>query len=227
VQRRIEGFNSGDPQPSPAEAPTAYDPSKQTRSAFAPPTTISSCAAQYTRLLEFQAAGCGPQFPMRFKVYQAPNRHPILAFCNAKSKMFFWDLARLTTYYEFMATLKDSAGSNSRPERPPYLQLKAPKKADKDSIPSLGASPDPDNVAPSTVYGPDIIAGWDSMYDISHPHNKPIKPHKTLSLGNDKVAFIGRQVAWSPDGDWCVAVGNLNRVLFFHRSVKDNLHTAG
>src|SRR6185436_17048731 len=91
---RVEGFSSADDLPTPDVAPTAYDPTKLTRSAFSPQTAASG-QGQYTRLLQFHTPGCGPQFFMRFSVYQAPNRHPILAFCNAGSKMFFWDLRRL------------------------------------------------------------------------------------------------------------------------------------
>ena len=226
---RIEGFSSEDPPPSPSQAPTTYDPSKLTRSAFAP-IISPSCPAQYTRLLEFQAAGCGPQFFMRFKVYEAPNRHPVLAFCNAKSKTSFWDLARLTTYHEFMTALNNpKKDKDSHLERPPWLTFKQPKKpntmarvrdpSDKDSMVSVGASSDPDSGAALGITH-DSISNWDELYGISHPHDHPIKPHKIVGVSGESK-FVGRQVAWSPGGEWCVVVGNQNRALIFQRWAKE------
>ncbi len=90
---RIEGFSSGDP-PLPASQAPACDTSEQTRSAFSPVISASR-PAQYTRLLQFHTPGCGAQFFMRFDVFHAPNEHPLLTFCNAESRILFWDLARL------------------------------------------------------------------------------------------------------------------------------------
>ncbi|KAL1879423.1 hypothetical protein VTK73DRAFT_6955 [Phialemonium thermophilum] len=226
---RIEGFSSEDPPPTQAQAPTSYDPSKLTRSAFAP-VISPACPAQYTRLLEFQASDCGPQFFMRFKLFQSPRHHPVLAFCNAKSKTFFWDFARLTSYFEFMATLNNKDKERSEIiERPPWLHSKSTRRpnnpnrardpSDKDSRASNGASSDPDS---STVPGVthDSIHSWDELYDISSPHDHALKPHKVVGVSGEPK-FVGRQVAWSPGGEWCVVVGNQNRALIFQRWAKD------
>jgi len=172
---------------------------------------------------------------MRFSVFQAPGKHPVLAFCNAKSKLLFWDLARLTAYNEFMAALKDPKRDPSvKVERPSWLPAKAPKKAEKmdsisklkevsdlDSTRSEVATPDPEV---GLEYSADVVANWESMYGVSQPHKHPLKPHKTITFAKDlhrEAAFIGRQVAWSPDGDWCIVSGTSNRALFFQRWAKD------
>ena len=168
---------------------------------------------------------------MRFKVYEAPNRHPILAFCNAKSKTFFWDLARLTSYHEFMAALNNpKRDKDSHIERPAWLNVKQQRKqmnnvarvrepSDKDSMASVGPSSDPENESGKGIT-PKSNSGWDELYGISHPHDHPIKPHKTVGVGGESQ-FVGRQVAWSPGGEWCVVVGSQNRALIFQRWAKD------
>ncbi|OIW31756.1 WD domain-containing protein [Coniochaeta ligniaria NRRL 30616] len=233
---RIEGFNSQNPPPSPLDAPTNYDPKKITRSAFSS-ATPSSCPAEYTRLLEFSVPECGHQFFMRFSVFQAPGKHPILAFCNARSKVLFWDLARLTAYHEFMTALKDPKRDKTVPiERPSWLPAKAPKKEKGDAVSKLrdpgdqydaaseAATPDPGVAEPAMEFGPDVVAHWEGMYGVSQAHRQPLKAHKTHAVTKDlhrEAIFIGRQVAWSPDGDWCIVSGNSNRALFFQRWAKD------
>jgi polycomb protein EED len=229
---RIEGFNSADAPPPPLDAPTAYNPKKITRSAFAN-ATPASCPAEYTRLLEFSTPECGQQFFMRFSVFQAPGKHPVLAFSNAKSKAMFWDFARLAAYDDFMRTLKDPERDRSvKPERPAWLPPKAPKKADnatkalgpsENDSPAVSAvaTPLPDAAGPALEFGPDVVANWESMYSASE---QPLKPHKMVDLKKDlhrEGVFVGRQVAWSPDGVWCIISGNGNRALLFQRWAKD------
>lgn len=42
-----------------------------------------------------------------------------------------------------------------------------------------------------------------------------IQPHRVESVS--KLAFVGRQVAWSVGGEWCVVVGTENVVALFAR----------
>lgn len=232
---RIEGFNSEDPPPSPSEAPTTYDPKQNTRSAFGPGPS-SSYPAQYTRLLEFGAAGCSNNFFLRFQVFQAPGRHPVLAFGNAKNKMYFWDLERLTAYHEFKAHVLNPGRNKSKPiERPSWLQLKGgPRKdsrkgkgIDEASTVSIASTPVPvpadmdvtgtcTDMATVLAVHPEIVQNWESMYSMNHSHNHPLKPHRTIVL-NEKQNYKANQVAWSPEGDWCVVVGDYNRACFFQR----------
>ncbi|KAJ9131177.1 Polycomb protein esc [Pleurostoma richardsiae] len=222
---RIEGFSSEDPPPAPSTAPTTYDQSRTTRSAFAP-VISPACPAQYTRLLQFQTPGCGPQFFMRFSMFHAYGHHPILAFCNAKSSIFFWDLNRLTAYQEFIETLTNPARDKTVPvPRPSWLQPVVHRKKVGDAVSklkdasdrdSMTTSPDPD--IPTTEYSAETLASWKSKYDMSDPHGF-MKPHKTEQFGS--ATFVGRQVAWSPDGEWCVIVGSRNLAVILQRWAKD------
>ncbi|KAK3352356.1 WD40-repeat-containing domain protein [Lasiosphaeria hispida] len=223
---RIEGFSSEDPVLSPAEAPTTYDPSKQTRSAYTP-TLSPDRPAHFTRLLQFHTPDCGVQFFMRFCMYHAPGKHPILAFANAKSRTMFWDLARFPLYNRYMSELKEAQKDKALPppQKPSWLLVKKNKKpdsaanlrnagADKDSM--VSASPDPEGVT-TLGHNQKTLAEWAEMYDTSNSHGL-IKPHKSVAIDG---AFVGRQVGWSPEGEWCVVVGNNNRALIYQRWAKD------
>lgn len=132
---RIEGFSSDDPVPGPLDAPTPTDMAKQTRSYFAPTPSLAR-PAMFTRLAQFHTPDCGVQFFMRFRVFRAPGRHPVLAFANAKSRTFFWDLARFPSYSRYMADLREAqkAGrplvENGVPAvpKPAWLMAKRGKK---------------------------------------------------------------------------------------------------
>lgn len=173
---------------------------------------------------------------MRFSVFQAPGKHPVLAFCNAKSKILFWDLDRLIAYREFITALKDPNRDKTVPiERPSWLPTKAPKKTDaptkllrdpndQASAESEAATLDPDMAGPAEEFGADVVAHWESMYGVLQANKQPLKAHKTHTVHKDlhrEAIFIGRQVAWSPDGDWCIISGNSNRALFFQRWAKE------
>lgn len=60
---------------------------------------------------------------------------------------------------------------------------------------------------------------WDSRYSIGTDGGtvggEALKPHARERVA--RYAAIGRQVAWSPEGDWCVAVGSYSLVALLHR----------
>ncbi|GAB1318790.1 hypothetical protein MFIFM68171_09000 [Madurella fahalii] len=240
---RIEGFSSDDPVPDPLDAPTPTDVAKQTRSYFNP-TPSPSRPAMFTRLAQFATPDCGVQFFMRFRMFHAPGKHPVLAFANAKSRTMFWDFARFGSYANYMAELKEAQkagrllengnGNNGVPavQKPSWLVAKRSKKTvgvaavaaaaagapsvggDKESM--VSASPDPESV---TVLGHSqrTLQEWAEMYDLSNPVGS-IKAHRSLQIDG---GFVGRQVGWSPEGEWCVVVGNGNRALIYQRWGKE------
>ncbi|SPQ23729.1 089e9e5a-8c5a-435e-97c7-56594515a37e [Thermothielavioides terrestris] len=255
---QIEGFSSADPIPDPLDAPTPTDMAKQTRSYFAPTLSPSSRPAMFTRLAQFHTPDCGVQFFMRFRVFHAPGKHPILAFANAKSRTFFWDLARFGSYRAYMADLKEAQQRASRQPlagadaaaavpKPSWLVVKRGKKTpagatasaatsqaaaagdgtaslrslsfavggDKESM--VSASPDPESAAVLGGYTRETLQAWAEMYDLSNPVGY-VKAHRTLQIDG---GFVGRQVGWSPEGEWCVVVGNGNRALIYQRWGKE------
>ncbi|KAI0447788.1 WD domain-containing protein [Xylaria telfairii] len=228
---RIEGFSSKDPPPTASEAPTTSDPERLTRSAFAP-VTASSCPPQYTRLLQFYTPNCGHQFYLRFKLYHHKGKHPVLAFGNAHSAIFFWDLARLLGYHEFINDLKDPARDQLQPiHRPGWLvpiqhrhkgdtvnKLKD-AASDRDSVFSgrTGSVDAETHVDVNVDYGQETLESWEGKYDLTQVKH-PVKAHAQSNI--TVKDFVGRQVAWSAHGDWCVVVGSKNLAIVLQRWAK-------
>lgn len=155
---RIEGFSSLDPIPEPSSAPTTSDTERLTRSAFAP-----SSSSQYSRLLQFHTPGCGHQFYLRFKLFHQKDKNPVLAFGNAHSEIYFWDLARLIGYHDFMSEIKDSERDTTLPlHRPSWLQpIKHRKQAGGgaggDVVSKLKDGSDRDSVISGRTGSADIV----------------------------------------------------------------------
>lgn len=140
----ITGFNSSLPLPSPESAPTTYDSSKTSRSAFVRTPIISSDSGPaskqpppqlYTRLLSFHYPDSEVMFT-RFSISPHSSNTSILAFCNQNSKVFFWDLDRLSEYYDWTSSspwelspssssaqneVMSETGSSERKPRPAFL----------------------------------------------------------------------------------------------------------
>lgn len=141
---RIEGFSSHDPPPPASSAPTTSDTERLTRSAFASVTATEN-PPQYTRLVQFHTPGSGHQFYMRFRLFHHKEKHPILAFGNAHSNIYFWDLARLTTYHSFVEELEDP--ERDQPiQRPRWLIPHQPRQKN-DTVSKLKDAEDKDSVS--------------------------------------------------------------------------------
>lgn len=195
--------------------PTNYGDTKSfTRSAFVPSIT-NDCPSQYIRLLEFDTPKCGPQFFMRFSLFQAPEKNNVLAFCNTAGDVLFWDFKRLEAYSEFMQDLKDEDRDTSTPLRPPsWLKPVATRKREKQGTqPKRSETNSIAAQVASGVYSTETLAFWASRYNISDGHT-PLKAHRSES---SSTSVVGRQAAWSPGGEWCVVAGSLNTLLVFHR----------
>jgi polycomb protein EED len=190
---------------------------------------------------------------MRFKLFFVPGHHPVLAFCNASGKIFFWDLERLVGYHEYKrALVKAGPDPDYAPTRPSWLApilkrgprgggaatIAEPSKVrgnitDKDSTseleaprPSTAATPvanPPEQVAEEkagvlSAYNVETIASWEGKYSTANPH-EPLKAHRVETVGASN--FVGRQVAWSPSGEWCIFVGSNNCALVLQRWKED------
>jgi polycomb protein EED len=225
VMWRIEGFSSKDPPPRRDIAPTTYDPSRLTRSAFTPAIT-PQCPSHFTRIMEFATPGCGPMFFMRFKLHFVPGQHTILAFGNAAGKVFFWDLERITSYYDFRKATDDPTRDKTKAvQRPGWLQPIQQRQrggGGGDQVSRLKEASDRDSPALDAEtagglagqYSKDTVTSWESKYNCENPH-APLSPHKVEVFGAS--TFVGRQVAWSPRGEWCIAVGSSNYALVMQR----------
>ncbi|ROT38737.1 WD40 repeat-like protein [Sodiomyces alkalinus F11] len=239
---RIEGFSSEDPPPPPHTAPTTINPTLLTRSAFVP-NTAEQCptqTTQYTRILTFFTPGCGPQFFMRFKLHHVPGQNPVLAFCNANGKIFFWDFARITGYHDWIRAMGraakkkqldgGSSSSSSLPKRPVWLApivhrnrgadgkaKTEPTARENKAAADRGTLTDAEQLLEGGLaeqYNKETLQSWDGKYNTGGPHT-PLRAHKVETIG--VMGFVGRQVAWSPSGEWCVIVGSINLALVLQR----------
>ncbi|KAG7113345.1 Polycomb protein eed-B like [Verticillium longisporum] len=224
---RIEGFSSKDPPPPPESAPTTINPEMLTRSAFTKDSPDQHAShSQYTRLLTFFTPGSGNMFFMRFKLHHMPGHHPVLAFCNANSKIFFWDLARITSYHDWTRGLIRANGDRSlRPERPawltPIVHRARPEGKQKPELTvrerkAADAPPKGIELIPgmAELYSKETLQSWDGKYNAGDPHT-PLQAHRVESIG--VKGFVGRYAAWSPSGEWCVIVGSINLGLILQR----------
>lgn len=55
---------------------------------------------------------------------------------------------------------------------------------------------------------------WEEKYDIGNPLRE-IQAHSTEVVKG--LGFTGRQISWSADGKWCVAVGSGGVIASFQR----------
>ncbi|KAM0582920.1 hypothetical protein ACHAQF_004365 [Verticillium nonalfalfae] len=224
---RIEGFSSNDPPPPPESAPTTINPEMLTRSAFTKDSPDQHAShSQYTRLLTFFTPGSGNMFFMRFKLHHMPGHHPVLAFCNANSKIFFWDLARITSYHDWTRGLIRANGDRAlMPERPawltPIVHRARPEGKQKPELTvrerkAADAPPKGIELIPgmAELYSKETLQSWDGKYNAGDPHT-PLQAHRVESIG--VKGFVGRYAAWSPSGEWCVVVGSINLGLILQR----------
>lgn len=170
---------------------------------------------------------------MRFRLHCVPDQNHVLAFCNANGKVFFWDLDRLKAYHDFTnPPVKFDTGGPTATVRPAWLQLSHPRRTgpshnskklpgpvrDCNDLPATTPSGDepPSNNTPSTLkpYTSETVLAWESRYNVDSPY-KPLKAHKVEAFGMS--SFVGRQVGWSPGGEWCVVVGSSNVALILQR----------
>lgn len=160
---------------------------------------------------------------MRFGLYTpcSSSKHPVLAKCNSTSKVHFWDISRLVDYQKFIT-------SPETVPKPSWLSLKSQtKKAGKsDWHGLLSQTPVDESVASSSVssFSTETLASaidieanrsqWDEKYATGNPW-KSLKAHKIESI--PRVTTVGRAVAWSNDGDFCVVVGSSGIISVLER----------
>ncbi|KAH7384823.1 WD40-repeat-containing domain protein [Cadophora sp. MPI-SDFR-AT-0126] len=111
----ITNFDSSSPPPSSSLAPTSHDASRDARSSFvSPPVSAADNAISlYTRHLQLSIPESHIMFT-RFSLFPGcktgPGRHPVIAFCNTNSKVFFWDFERFENYYDTQGSMPGADG---------------------------------------------------------------------------------------------------------------------
>ena len=149
------------------------------------------------------------------------SRHPVLAMCNSGSKVFFWDLSRLVDYQKFIT-------SPETVPKPNWLGLKTQtkKSAKLDGHRLISQTPVDESVASGSVcsFSTETLATaldletnrgpWDEKYATGNPW-KSLQAHKVENI--PRVTTVGRAVAWSDDGEFCVVVGSSGIISVLER----------
>ncbi|APA08367.1 hypothetical protein sscle_03g031370 [Sclerotinia sclerotiorum 1980 UF-70] len=309
----ITGFDSEGPIPGYDKAPIQHEAAdgKYTLTCFTDPSK-SDC---YVRLIEFSAPETGTLW-IRFSFFQGlpipessstsdhnhdtnqnpisnSRSHPILAISSYTSKIYFWDLHRLTAYNKYIRSLPSYLTSKTEPKPKSYPDPPEPQGLSYSSIfglPSGQQTPIPEEQIPSPVKRPPFLtphrprnyrgarAGAatttttginlksitnrlretspssisttsTSTHPPSHSHSSSSQPpnpqtpqtldkipttRTDINLWNEKYSlrqkyplkplkahrvetvkgfgFLGRGVAWSRGGEWCVVAGGLGVV---------------
>lgn len=151
----------------------------------------------------------------------SPSQNPVLAMCNSSSKVFFWDFSRFVEYQKFIT-------SPETVPKPSWLSLKAQTKkfGKSDGHRLLSQASVDESVASSSVcsFSTETFAtaidleanrgAWDEKYSMGNPW-KSLKAHKVESI--PRVTSVGRAVAWSENGDYCVVVGSSGIISVLER----------
>lgn len=230
----IDNFDSSLPTPESIDAPAIPVPLRDTRSAFSP---VNSDSLGYTSHLKLDIPKATYMFT-RFSIFPGSKTHnPILSFLNSASQIFFWDLTRFREYYDVIdkfpgasTNKSDSQTSSQASEfgtrKHPFLQPfqhrihrgpgRPPLMRDSPAESTNGSNA-------SEIYEPggtgkvDWARGreqWKKKYDLCDAHTL-VEPHHTVTVKDCTV--LGRQMAWSRDGKWCVAVGSWGQMALLGR----------
>ena len=229
----ISGFSSANPPPSPSSAPTTHDSQRDTRSAFSTVASSTGPPNQYMRLLQFAIPDSEIMF-MRFSLFPGINGgHPVLAMCNTASKVFFWDLARLQDYFDYVSGTSQtstsfSSDASQEAKRPAWLVPFRSRLNKKDNLSRLRETSPTESTSSHHTGSMESLsislgdhekskALWESRYKMSDPLEN-LLPHREEVVRG--LNFLGRQVAWSVGGEWCVIVGSASVIAVFQRWAK-------
>ena len=141
---------------------------------------------------------------MRFGLFHQPYKRPVLVIGNEKSRFFFWDLQRLEEGFD--AALEDGGSGSLRVPQRGRRGKSALGLVREQSVASEASSGVGSSNSGST--------GPERKFVINDPFTS-VTTHKRITV--PKIAFATRQIAWSPGGEWAVAVGDHGMVVLFRR----------
>ncbi|KAH0558996.1 hypothetical protein GP486_004386 [Trichoglossum hirsutum] len=198
----IKNFSSQVPPPSPEKNPTTHD-WKDTRSAF---------GDGFERLLQFKVPGDNDPFFMRFDLFSAPERHPVLAMGDMYGKVSMWDLTRLVDSAGIPAALltKMVKKMNSKTRN---LVAKAQQQRDGSAASSTVSSNAINDDSQQAASSQSSVATG-KIYDLSDPFTR-LEAHATVGL--TKYNSTVRKAAWSVGGEWLVVCGEQGMLSILRR----------
>lgn len=148
----------------------------------------------------------------------------VLAFCNAGSKVFFWDLDRLAEYVD---ATRDGGDLKDPSNRPTFLnpfqhRVRGGRVGRGGAMARIHRETSPTESSNSYQTGSDqaekekdkdkgkvdwdrSMDRWAKKYQVGNTL-RLIEAHKEEVVKG--LGFTGRYIAWSRDGQWCVVVGS-------------------
>jgi polycomb protein EED len=189
----------------------------------------------YTSHLKLKLSESDIMF-MRFSIFHgSETQNPVLAFCDTKSKVLFWDLTRFREYWNALDTLPggnissaesqaSSSAAEIAPRSHPFLHPFQHRNRAGGAMARLARGESPaesassNETADSSGTGKkDWVMGrtnWKKRYDLGVSY-KPLDPHGEVAI--KQLNILGRQVAWSADGKWCVVVSSWSAFVLLER----------
>lgn len=246
----INGFSPTDRPPSPSSAPTTHDPNRDTRSAFSPPSTTSSYTRHlqfsipeseiiFMRFSIFEGSkNSNPVLAFCNGVSK------VFFWDLARFEEYF-------NIIDHLPGGKDKQKPITAPGSGPALDLRLPSASNPRSHPFLqpfqrrnrgGAvarvvrEASPSESSSSHHTGSDNAAEkssevgkgqidwaksrslWEKKYEMGDPLAE-LEAHQVETVKG--LGFMGRQVAWSSDGQWCVVVGSAGVIGLLQRWEKE------
>lgn len=242
----IDGFDSSLPPPEPEQAPAIPFPLRDTRSAF----TSLHTNMGYTSLLKLKIPDSDIMFA-RFSIFHgSKTENPVVAFSNTNSKLLMWDLSRFREYERALNTMPNSAGyilqsakseagtpippshltmpSNESLRGHPFLQpfqhrnrggrgTALPKVSRDSPALSVDSHDTLDLGGIGKVNWSQSKVNWEKRYGMDPL--VPVDAHSEVVIQN--MDTLGRQVAWSNDGRYCVVASSWAIFMLFERWDKD------
>ncbi|KAI9774607.1 MAG: hypothetical protein M1840_002856 [Geoglossum simile] len=200
----IKNFSSQAPPPSPDRNPTTHD-LKDTRSAF---------GDGFERLLQFKIPGENDPFFMRFDLFSAPGKHPVLAMGDMYGKVSMWDLTRLVESAGIPPALLNKMAKKTNPKfKNPVV--KAQQHRDGSAASSTVSSNAVNDDSQQSSTNP-ISTSTGKIYDLSDPFAR-LEAHATVGLTKHNSTV--RKAAWSVGGEWLVVCGEQGMLSVLRRWV--------
>jgi polycomb protein EED len=228
---KIDGFQASK---QPAAMPPIPSPDVYTRSSFSPLPRSRG----FQRLLSFSIPHTD-RFYHRFGLLHEPGMRPILSMGDQRSTFLFWDLQKLVEGWD-PSEEKKSKGAKSGRKQKNGVNSENLNRLDDLRAPSAAS----DAAGGATRKSKSTTSAHDRAADsvpLAMPSSTSLSavPERKYALGNlylslkahfshtaktqvfrakkVDIHFATSQMAWSPDGTWLVACGDMGMIAVFHR----------
>ncbi|PMD47551.1 WD40 repeat-like protein [Hyaloscypha variabilis F] len=241
----INGFAPTDPPPSPTSAPTTHDPNRDTRSAFSPPSStafytrhlqfsIPESEIIFMRFSIFEGsktsnpvlAFCNGVSKVFFwDLARFEEYHEVIDYFPGGTANPQIDKSASSGALDLR--LPSASNPRNHPFLLPFQRRNrggAVARLHREASPTESSSSHHTGSDNATDKGSDTGKGqidwaksraqWEKKYEMGDPL-KELEAHQMETVKG--LGFMGRQVAWSNDGQWCVVVGSAGVIGILQR----------